>query len=321
MRKLWLPFWARCWRRSRCEAKARRLREISLKSRTVAVRIRSACANTVTQSSSPTEAQRRDAREMAQRARQSAILGDATASLSQLRGAAGLDPGIRMSRTSWRARTRGRCNSNTAARILPVSFARPNAAEARRRATSRRSRRQGPTPWSRSRNGVQRGVDASTRASGRTRRCSSPPSCGSIRRRRTRTTTVRWCGRCRIIAMEPRTTTSVTSASPRGARSHRVFARVKRCARGACRRRRRSGWAWSYRAAVSLHEASDPRHPVPRRRRRRRGLRDDREDDDGDQTQTANDPFGNKYSYSVTTAHKTRPSRFRDSPRPAGSRC
>ena len=63
-----------------------------LKARPVAVRVRPSCPTSVTQSAAPTEAQRRDARDMAQRARQSAILGDAAASLSQLRGAAGLDP-------------------------------------------------------------------------------------------------------------------------------------------------------------------------------------------------------------------------------------
>ena len=63
-----------------------------LKPRPVTVRMRPSCSTSVTQSSTPTDAQRRDAREMAQRARQSAILGDAAASLSQLRGAAGLDP-------------------------------------------------------------------------------------------------------------------------------------------------------------------------------------------------------------------------------------
>ena len=63
-----------------------------LKQRPVVVRMRSSCSATVVQAGNPTEAQRRDARDMAQRARQSAILGDATAELSQLRGAAGLDP-------------------------------------------------------------------------------------------------------------------------------------------------------------------------------------------------------------------------------------
>lgn len=63
-----------------------------LKPRPVVVRTRPSCPASVTQSAAPTDAQRRDARDMAQRARQSAILGDAAASLSQLRGAAGLDP-------------------------------------------------------------------------------------------------------------------------------------------------------------------------------------------------------------------------------------
>jgi Tfp pilus assembly protein PilF len=63
-----------------------------LKQRPVVVRVRTACSSPVAQSVSSTEAQRRDARDMAQRARQSAILGDAAAQLSQLRGAADLDP-------------------------------------------------------------------------------------------------------------------------------------------------------------------------------------------------------------------------------------
>lgn len=63
-----------------------------LKPRPVTVRMRPSCPASVTQSGMPTDAQRRDARDMAQRARQSAILGDDAAALSQLRGAAGLDP-------------------------------------------------------------------------------------------------------------------------------------------------------------------------------------------------------------------------------------
>jgi tetratricopeptide (TPR) repeat protein len=63
-----------------------------LKQRPVVVRMRTACSASVEQSASPTDAQRRDARDLAQRARQSAILGDAAAELSQLRDAASLDP-------------------------------------------------------------------------------------------------------------------------------------------------------------------------------------------------------------------------------------
>src|SRR5262245_26376684 len=63
-----------------------------LKQSPIAVPPRTVCSASVVQSASPTEAQRRDARDMAQRARQSAILGDAAAELSQLRDAAGLDP-------------------------------------------------------------------------------------------------------------------------------------------------------------------------------------------------------------------------------------
>src|SRR5262249_14310174 len=48
-----------------------------LKQPPVVVRMRSACSGSVVPSASPTDAQRRDARDMAQRARQSAILGDA----------------------------------------------------------------------------------------------------------------------------------------------------------------------------------------------------------------------------------------------------
>ena len=63
-----------------------------LKQRPVIVRMRTACSASVVPTDSSTEAQRRDARDMAQRARQSAILGDAAGQLSQLRSAAGLDP-------------------------------------------------------------------------------------------------------------------------------------------------------------------------------------------------------------------------------------
>ena len=64
----------------------------SLRQMPVVVRMRAACSTPVVQSASPTEVQRRDARDMAQRARESAILGDAAAQISQLRGAADLDP-------------------------------------------------------------------------------------------------------------------------------------------------------------------------------------------------------------------------------------
>jgi tetratricopeptide (TPR) repeat protein len=63
-----------------------------LKQRPVIVRMRTACSASVVQSGSRSEAQRRDARDMAQRARQSAILGDVAAQLSYLRDAVGLDP-------------------------------------------------------------------------------------------------------------------------------------------------------------------------------------------------------------------------------------
>jgi tetratricopeptide (TPR) repeat protein len=63
-----------------------------LKQRPVVVRMRTACSASVAQSAAPTEAQRRAARDMAQRARESAILGDAAAELSQRRAAADLDP-------------------------------------------------------------------------------------------------------------------------------------------------------------------------------------------------------------------------------------
>ena len=63
-----------------------------LKQRPVVVRMRTACSASVAQSASPSEEQRRAARDMAQRARESAILGDAAAELSQRRAAADLDP-------------------------------------------------------------------------------------------------------------------------------------------------------------------------------------------------------------------------------------
>ncbi|HEV8448248.1 MAG TPA: hypothetical protein VGQ44_15565 [Gemmatimonadaceae bacterium] len=91
-RKLWLPILGSFLAPLALSGQSSAPLREQLKLRPVAVRMRPACPPSVTQASSPTEAQRRDAREMAQRARQSAILGDATAALSQLRGAAGLDP-------------------------------------------------------------------------------------------------------------------------------------------------------------------------------------------------------------------------------------
>jgi tetratricopeptide (TPR) repeat protein len=91
-RKLWLPILGSLLAPLALRGQSSAPLREALKLRPVVVRMRPTCPPSVIQSSSPTEAQRRDAREMAQRARQSAILGDATASLSQLRGAAGLDP-------------------------------------------------------------------------------------------------------------------------------------------------------------------------------------------------------------------------------------
>lgn len=67
-------------------------RKEPLKPHPVVVRMRSSCPATVAQAAAPTDAQKRDARDLAQRARQSSILGDAPAALSQLRDAAALDP-------------------------------------------------------------------------------------------------------------------------------------------------------------------------------------------------------------------------------------
>ena len=92
IRKLWLPILGSVLAPLALRGQSASPQKIQLKARPVAVRMRSSCAGTVMQSASPTEAQRRDARDMAQRARQSAILGDGAAALSQLRGAAGLDP-------------------------------------------------------------------------------------------------------------------------------------------------------------------------------------------------------------------------------------
>jgi tetratricopeptide (TPR) repeat protein len=62
-----------------------------LKSQPPVVHMRLACSGTTAPAGSPTDDQRRDARDLAQRARQSAILGDAAAALDQLKGAAALD--------------------------------------------------------------------------------------------------------------------------------------------------------------------------------------------------------------------------------------
>jgi tetratricopeptide (TPR) repeat protein len=105
--------------------------KVQLKTRPAAVRMRSACTSTVVQSASPTDAQRRDARDMAQRARQSAILGDAAASLSQLRGAAGLDPtDPNLAYELARAYEGAGAMSNAAAEYCRFLSLAPNAAEA-----------------------------------------------------------------------------------------------------------------------------------------------------------------------------------------------
>jgi len=103
-----------------------------LKQRPVVVRMRTACAaSCVVQAASPTEAQRRDARDMAQRARQSAILGDATAALSQLRGAAGLDPpDPNLAYELGRAYENAGVMSNAAAEYCRFLSLAPNATEA-----------------------------------------------------------------------------------------------------------------------------------------------------------------------------------------------
>jgi len=103
-----------------------------LKQRPVVVRTRTACfPESVVQASSPTEAQRRDARAMAQRARQSAILGDAAAELTQLRGAAGLDPtDPNLAYELARAYENSGVPSNAAAEYCRFLSLAPNATEA-----------------------------------------------------------------------------------------------------------------------------------------------------------------------------------------------
>jgi tetratricopeptide (TPR) repeat protein len=102
-----------------------------LKQRPVVVRMRAACAESVMQSAAPTEDQRRDARELAQRARQSAILGDATAARSQLRGAASLDPtDANFAYELGRAYEEAGATANAAAEYCRFLSLTPNATEA-----------------------------------------------------------------------------------------------------------------------------------------------------------------------------------------------
>jgi tetratricopeptide (TPR) repeat protein len=131
IRKLWLPILGSLLAPLALQGQGATRQQDRLKSRPVVVRTRSACASTVVQSSSPTDAQRRDARDMAQRARQSAILGDATASLSQLRGAAGLDPtDPNLAYELARAYESAGIPSNAAAEYCRFLSLAPNAAEA-----------------------------------------------------------------------------------------------------------------------------------------------------------------------------------------------
>lgn len=106
----------------------------------VAVKMRPVCPPAVTQAAVPTESQRREARDMAQRARQSAILGDAPAELSALRGAAGLDPtDPNLAYELARAYDAAGAASNAAAeycRFVSLAPNAPEAAEARERAAT-----------------------------------------------------------------------------------------------------------------------------------------------------------------------------------------
>ena len=92
IRRLWWPLLGSLLMPLALSGQSDAPKKEQLKARPAVVRMRSACTGSVWQAASPTDAQRRDARDMAQAARQSAILGDAAAALSQLRGAAGLDP-------------------------------------------------------------------------------------------------------------------------------------------------------------------------------------------------------------------------------------
>jgi tetratricopeptide (TPR) repeat protein len=92
IRKSWLPIAGLLMAPLTLRAQGTSPQKEPLKTRPVVVRARPACATPIAQASSPTDDQRRDARDLAQRARQSAILGDAAAALDQLKGAAALDP-------------------------------------------------------------------------------------------------------------------------------------------------------------------------------------------------------------------------------------
>jgi Tfp pilus assembly protein PilF len=91
-RRVWLPLLAALLPPLALRAQTPARSKEPLKQRPVVVRMRTACSESVVPAATPTELQRRSARDMAQRARESAILGDAAAELDQLRAAAGEDP-------------------------------------------------------------------------------------------------------------------------------------------------------------------------------------------------------------------------------------
>ena len=111
---------------------------------------RPVCASTAATAPSPTAAQRRQARELAQRAQQSAILGDRTAARDQLRQAATLDPANPdLTYQLARAQEAIGANDDAAAaycRFLALAPNAPEAAEARERLTAVAPSRQASVP-------------------------------------------------------------------------------------------------------------------------------------------------------------------------------
>ncbi len=275
--------------------------------------MRSACTSGVVQSSSPTDAQRRDARDMAQRARQSAILGDATASLSQLRGAAGLDP-TDPNLAYELARAYESAGARRTRRPSIADFSRSRPTPSRRRTCARTWRRIAPprpdTVVTIEGTAFKRGVDAYEQGTvGRRRGVLHHGATDRLHVRGHVLRSRRWCGRCGTIATTPpKTTSAICGIRPEAADRAVVVARVN-----ALRAQRLSAsQAFGLGVVVPGGGQFYARRPI-------RGILSlaavgaaagfamMEKTTTSTTTQTASDPFGNKYSYSFPTTHKTRP--------------
>jgi tetratricopeptide (TPR) repeat protein len=312
MRKLWLPILGSILAPLALRGQSATPQKISLKSRPVAVRMRSACTNAVTQSSSPTDAQRRDAREMAQRARQSAILGDATASLSQLRGAAGLDPSDpNLAYELGRAYESAGAMSNAAEEYCRFLALAPNAVEAAdvRAHVATIAPPRPDTVVTIEGTAFKRGVDASDKG-----QWADAEVFFTTVLRIDSTSADTYYNRALVRSMQNHRDAAADDYErylrirPEALDRAQVVARVN-----ALRAQRLSAsQAFGLGVVVPGGGQFYTKRPI-------RGILSlaavagaasfammEKTTTDT-KTQTASDPFGNKYSYSVTTAHKTRP--------------